>query len=506
MLGQRLVRHAARHQHTVASIVPPVWESSRPGAHFAVAGTGFLPTTPPLRTLPEQFEPLESLMRALPVVRPDGSPGLLAQGGVGDAVAELPLLEVGQVSDPALQTALFRDYSILLSTFLLEPTHQTLMDTGEYGEARARVPAQIAVPMMEVAEQLEAFPFLDYAYGYSLNNYYLEDPSAPPDFDNLRAIRQFHGSKEEEGFILVHTAIEQLSPELLRCQQAIITAAHEKNQDQLCEALDAHADCMEKVYEIFCTMWKRSKPKAYLEFRTFIMGMTGNAKIFPHGHALYEGRDGTDSVHAYRGETGAQDSLIPSCDNLLQISYPLNQLTKYLFELRQYRPHDHQAYLDWVQQASLAYEVKQQALESNSSAIAFLRNLDVVQRFRSMHWSMTKSYIIDATKHPVATGGTPITSWLPNQLGATLEAMQETVDTIEARGGSSNEAYGQIRQNMLAKLEALMQEVMGMQSRIEAEQAQEAGAGGSDGQLLSELVDKRGERVIASASASGAKA
>lgn len=47
--------------------------------------------------------------------------------------------------------------------------------------------------------------------------------------------------------------------------------------------------------------------------------------------------------------------------------------------------------------------------------------LNAVRKWRSIHWDMTKSYIIANTKFDVATGGTPITTWLPNQLGATLE-------------------------------------------------------------------------------------
>ena len=42
-------------------------------------------------------------------------------------------------------------------------------------------------------------------------------------------------------------------------------------------------------------------------------------------------------------------------------------------------------------------------------------------KFRHMHWGMVKKYIIDNTKYPRATGGTPITTWLPNNMGAALE-------------------------------------------------------------------------------------
>jgi len=68
--------------------------------------------------------------------------------------------------------------------------------------------------------------------------------------------------------------------------------------------------------------------------------------MFPHG-LVYKNSadDGSDySVNA-RGETGAQDSCIPACDTILQLSYPKNKLTQYLYELREYRPIDVQNYL-----------------------------------------------------------------------------------------------------------------------------------------------------------------
>jgi len=38
---------------------------------------------------------------------------------------------------------------------------------------------------------------------------------------------------------------------------------------------------------------------------------------------------------------------------------------------------------------------------------------------------MTKAYIIMKSKHPMATGGTPIISWLPNQLLTILEMIEK---------------------------------------------------------------------------------
>ena len=63
-------------------------------------------------------------------------------------------------------------------------------------------------------------------------------------------------------------------------------------------------------------MWKASSPRGYLGFRTFIMGITGNDDIFPSG-VMYRGVD--DKPRFYRGETGAQDSIVPSTDTIMGV-------------------------------------------------------------------------------------------------------------------------------------------------------------------------------------------
>ena len=54
----------------------------------------------------------------------------------------------------------------------------------------------------------------------------------------------------------------------------------------------------------------------------------------------------------------------------------------------------------------------------------YMEGLDQVREFRNRHWSFTKEYILRHTRHPVATGGSPIVTWLPNQLGVVLMRME----------------------------------------------------------------------------------
>jgi indoleamine 2,3-dioxygenase len=85
---------------------------------------GFLPRADPMVNLPDEFNPLETLLRRMPIKRADGLPGLLAEGSLGEEVKTLPDLTADiqkKKHDLILMTALYRDYSFLASAYLLEP-------------------------------------------------------------------------------------------------------------------------------------------------------------------------------------------------------------------------------------------------------------------------------------------------------------------------------------------------------------------------------------------------
>jgi indoleamine 2,3-dioxygenase len=125
--------------------------------------TGFLPYRLSPTSLPEVFKPLISLLDRLPVVKRDGSPGLLATYELGPAVqAELPDLTqevdklVSNDGKPELFTimAVFRDYSFLASAYLLEPCWENWCKDpdGGYGLGRYLLPRSIAGPMWRCAQ------------------------------------------------------------------------------------------------------------------------------------------------------------------------------------------------------------------------------------------------------------------------------------------------------------------------------------------------------------------
>lgn len=184
---------------------------------------GFLPRQDPVVTLPDDFEPLESILTRMPIKTLSGAPGLLATFSLGPTVdADFPDLSSAvdkYKHDLPLMNALYRDDSFLASAYLLEPCHERFMRGEEYGLGRQTLPKNIAVPITKVAEAAGFMPFMEYAGSYALFNYRLEDPTRGLDYDNLRLIRAFELGMDpvssEAGFVLVHIAMVKHSGALV---------------------------------------------------------------------------------------------------------------------------------------------------------------------------------------------------------------------------------------------------------------------------------------------------
>jgi indoleamine 2,3-dioxygenase len=253
-------------------------------------------------------------------------------------------------------------------------------------------------------------PFMEYAGSYALYNYRLEDPNLGLDtYSNLRLIRAFElgldPTSSEAGFVLIHVAMVRHSGELVAGAMKTLKACEEGNRYAFDEGMSEVVGAMTKVNKVMNEMWNKSKPKDYTTFRTFIFGIA-NQTMFPDG-VIYQGVN-DDEPQFFRGESGANDSMIPLCDNLLEINMPDTPLTDILRDFRSYRPGNHREFLEWVNAKAAAVNVKEFAMSNSRSAAWYLRALDQVRDFRWRHWSFTREYILKYTKHKTATGGSPI--------------------------------------------------------------------------------------------------
>ncbi|BAE64345.1 hypothetical protein BDV35DRAFT_395283 [Aspergillus flavus] len=403
--------------------------------------TGFLPFIMSPTKLPDAFKPLESLLERLPVEKLDGTPGLLATYELGPAVQELPDLtaEVDKLvtadGSPDLYavTAVFRDYSFLASSYLLEPCWENWSKNPDkgYGLGRDVLPRAVACPMYRCAQLLDIPPFMSYAAAYSLFNYTLADPKKGLVYDNLRLVRAFeHGlnpKSSEAGFILTHIDMVKDSNGLISGALKVVdTIEQGGSRAEVNDGFREILSSMEKIEACMEDMWANSKPSEYLSFRVFIFGIT-NQSMFPNG-VIYDGVLDNKPLN-FRGESGANDSMIPLLDHLCQIPMPSTPLTKILHEFRAYRPLPHREFLAYMNSKAAEVGVRDFVVKDTETVILFLKTLNHVRSFRWRHWLFAREYIIRRTPHPTATGGSPIVTWLPNQLSAVMDMMISIYDT-----------------------------------------------------------------------------
>ncbi|KAL4512272.1 hypothetical protein ABPG72_005274 [Tetrahymena utriculariae] len=384
---------------------------------------GFLPWGAPLARLPEPFKIIDEILDEAPYYKRDGTPGLLATGSFGEYVREkLPLLDVSNIKDSALLFALYRDYTFLTSQYILEPCHLHYIATQfkDYGLGRSRLPANIAVPLVNLAKQLGAKPFMEYTC-YATYNWQKIDPTGNCDAQNIKLVRHLEGSQHETGFVAVHIAMVQHSGELVSNVQDVLDAVEKRDREEFDICLKKMLTTTKIINVKMDTMWEYSSPKAYNNFRTYIMG-TKSQPMFPKG-VVYEGV--SEEPTFYRGESGANDSIVPTVDNLLELtdSMPNNPFTAILKDFRTYRPVNHNAYLSYVEEKAKSIGVRAFATQDSNSTVLYQALLDQVSEFRERHWRFTKNYILKYSKHPRATGGSPIITWLPNQLATVMQAI-----------------------------------------------------------------------------------
>ena len=394
---------------------------------------GFLPIKEPLRNLPSRYETLQHLIDEMPVLKEDGNPGILANhGSIEEAIKILPnhLDSVKLEKDPFVNAALFRAYSFLASAYTLSPSHHKFLKTGKYGMANDRLPSNISQPFVYISNSLGVYPWLDYHYAYSLGNYFKIDKEKGFNWSNLSMAAKFSGMDDERGFIMLHVDINQHSPDLVK--SAFGVANSKNNESSLNKSLKLFANTLKKINERRRVMWEASRWKHYNDFRVFIMGIKGNEEIFPNG-LIYEGV--WDKPKYFRGQTGAQDNIIPTADIVSGVInfYPENQLTKYLLDLRKYRPICVQNFFEILtKEMRCAPLLKRLTKTDNQLGMYYLMSAyEEIYFFRNGHWQFVQKYIMQNTKYAKATGGTPIISWIPNQIKAVFSAMQNLSDQMK---------------------------------------------------------------------------
>jgi indoleamine 2,3-dioxygenase len=418
------------------------------------AAHGFLPELPPLVALPPNYDGLQSVLDKMPVQLSNGEPGYLHfPGKIQEVANQIPnyVAQVNEESDIRIIQALYRGYAFLTSAYTLEPAFQHFKQTGSYGKANNVLPANIAQPFVAVSEKLKVFPWMDYHYGYSLGNYHKINPEGNLEWDNLNMCVKFSGQPDEAGFILLHIDINQFSPNLVGSVLETLESVESNSYVGVEEGLDKNLETLTQMNIRRKEMWKASRWQHYNDFRVFIMGIKGNEEIFGEG-VTYTGV--WDTPQQFRGQTGAQDDIIPMEDIFSGVAghYLKNELTDYLLDLRKYRPQCVQSFfIDLEEQVKQVHPKGLAGYLSEHKLVTGLTRLlgilEQIYHFRNGHWQFVQKYIMANTPYAKATGGTPITTWLPNQITAVLQQMEEVIQSINQLTSSPDEKGIQLLSN-----------------------------------------------------------
>ena len=350
--------------------------------------------------LPEQFDPVLDAAGSLSA--------LLTTGRVRYWLDMLPDPQIEawatEAPEEEVRTAMVH-YSFLIQAYVWgEP------------DPPAYLPANLARPMVAIADRLGQAPLLPYS-SYVLDNWYRIDESGPIDLDNIAMFQNFYGGADENWFVLVHVAIEAEAGVLLDDAAKLVTIAKQGDEAEATRLLLEMDQAWERIYGHFARMPERCDPYVYFHrVRPYIHGWANNPAL--NGGLVYEGIEKFGSVpQAFRGQTGSQSSIVPSMDALFQVGHSDDPLKSFLDELHHYRPVPHRRFIeDLAAQSTLRDFVggsDNQALKD-----AFNACLEQSARFRTRHLEYAASYInkqagsIAGNDPDVGTGGTPFMKYL----------------------------------------------------------------------------------------------
>jgi len=272
---------------------------------------------------------------------------------------------------------------------------------NQVGEPPATsLPANIAVPLVDICRRLDRPPILSYD-GYALYNWRRFRPDGPIALGNIDTLQNFVHLYDEHWFILVHVEIEALGAEILSGIDQAATALMADDAVGCNQALSRIAAALWRQVAVLRRIPQRMDPALYYRtFRPYI-------RFFEN--VVYEGVD--QQQFDFRGETGAQSSIVPALAAFLKIPHAPTQLTDHLADMRQFMPREHRALLAEI--ASLP-PVRPLAEREPYNDL-----LEALATFREVHFQWAIRYIQQYVSDPRGTGGTPFMRWLSQLIDET---------------------------------------------------------------------------------------
>ena len=360
---------------------------------------GFLPKHDPLLKLPPYFKPWEDVAGELPK--------LLANARARDAIDAMPALDAEKLRGNRQINRAMMLLSYLGHAYVWQD-----------GKARDRLPAQLAVPWHAVATKCGRPPVLSYA-SYALDNWRRFDEEGPIELGNIALLQNFMAGMDEEWFILVHVEIEAEAAPAINAMKPAQQAARQDDAAGLLRQLSIIGDAMDRMNQTLNRMPEKCDPYIYYNrVRPYIHGWKDHPLIpegvYYEGVAEYAGRP-----QRFRGETGAQSSIIPCVDATLTVSHAEDPLRAFLMEMRTYMPPAHVRFMEQLEKGKNVRKYVMKRGETDTPLMdAYNRCVNQLAAFRSKHLEYAANYIFKQAQQSAAnptgvgTGGTPFMPYL----------------------------------------------------------------------------------------------
>ena len=276
----------------------------------------------------------------------------------------------------------------------------------------------IAKPWLSISKMLGRPPILSYA-SYCLDNWHKINQDEGVNLDNVALNYNFLGGIDEDWFVTIHVCIEHAANKAIQSAFTIAlkTETNDCNEQVLSDELTSIKEAMLEVNHIFRKMPEKCDPYIYYHrVRPYIFGWKNNPAL-PDG-LIYESCF-DEKPQLFRGETGAQSSIVPTLDALLNVVHERDELREYLDEMKSYMPPSHRELIKFIEDTS---KVKEQI--SNNKMLMELYDdcCQEISIFRSQHLRYAADYIHNqSTKSTLfgsggskvrGTGGTPFMKYL----------------------------------------------------------------------------------------------
>ena len=184
-------------------------------------------------------------------------------------------------------------------------------------------------------------PILSYD-GYALYNWKRFDPAGPIALGNIDTIQNFVHLYDEHWFILVHVEIEAAGRRTSWRRSTHEARARGRPNDATEIDRAARPRSRTAVWQQVAVLRRiPEKMDPHLYFKTF------RPYIRFFENVVYEGVERTPT--SFRGETGAQSSIMPTLVAFLKIPHQPSLLTDHLADMRRFMPAEHRAVIEEVE-------------------------------------------------------------------------------------------------------------------------------------------------------------